>query len=104
MPGALPVLPAPSSTPVLLSRDLQPVFTNQCVIGHSPGGSDQLIGIRMDLRAGQTHASLVNQLSSLDPTRILVVPGDAESSEFFTRIRETMVPGVASLLTAEEIG
>jgi hypothetical protein len=65
------------------------VFTPQCVFSGCHDGANNAAG-RMDLRAAMARAHLVNVVSDLDPTRQLVVPGDAGKSYLLVMIGEIL--------------
>ena len=62
------------------------VFTKQCALSgcHNGGLTDG--GMHPDLRSGMSYTYLVNAMSDLEPTRKLVVPGDASKSYLLVMI------------------
>ena len=68
-----------ASEPVDYSRDIQPVFAQQCLDCHGPDKQES--GFRIDLREAVT--------SDADSGAPPVLPGKAEASELFARITST---------------
>src|SRR5258705_3752280 len=61
------------------------IFVKQCAFSGCHNGGATLAG-HVDLRAGMSHDHLVNFPSQLDPSRMLVVPGDPAKSYLLVMI------------------
>ena len=77
---------------VSFSGQIQPIFTNRCIVCHAPGGIAQNQGIPQDLREGLAYDDLVGQPSVQDANLTLVAPGDAQSSLVFLKVSSDSPP------------
>jgi hypothetical protein len=89
---------APGSPPVLRELvsygfDIQPIWDKNCVMCHRTGGIAQTVfHIPLSLTSGQARDDLINQSSVEDTSRILVIPGDADSSYLFQKVSDPSPP------------
>lgn len=81
------------------------VYATACTFSGCHNGANDDAG-QMDLRAGMSHASLVNQPSNLDPAYMLVVPGQPTQSYLLMMVQhfepEEMSP--PAMLPPSDIG
>lgn len=62
------------------------VFATACTFSGCHNGANDDAG-KMDLRSGMSHASLVNKPSNLEPSYMLVVPGQPNQSYLLMMVR-----------------
>ncbi len=82
---------APNSTAISFANDVQPIFNNNCIGCHAPGGPApaQLL----NLSAGVSFANLVNKPSAQDSTWLLVDPTDDSKSLLYHKLKGTATVG-----------
>lgn len=80
---------APASTEISFANSIQPIFNNNCVGCHSPGGPAQFL----DLSSGVSYANLVNQPSAQDSTWLLVDPSDDSKSLLYQKMKGSATVG-----------
>lgn len=86
-------LPGPGTgRAVSLADDVQPIFDARCASCHRSGAFANLMGIDLELTAGQSHDSLVNRPSSQSAAHMLVVPGDSAASLLFLKVSSNAPP------------
>jgi mono/diheme cytochrome c family protein len=66
----------PSSDPSLAS-DIQPIFNKSCAFANCHDASAQAA---LDLSAGKARTNLVNVPATLDPSKVRLIPNQADSS------------------------
>lgn len=69
------------------------IFRQSCIFSGCHNGVGNDAG-RTDLREGMAHAALVNRASLIDPSRMMVVPGDPAKSYLLVMIGH-LAPGMA---------
>src|SRR5689334_530452 len=69
--------PAPAPAPVSFSRDIQPIFTQNCAkVGCHAGATSHPSSKPLNLEAGQAYTNIVAVFSGQRPTLMRVQPGD----------------------------
>jgi hypothetical protein len=108
--GEVNVPSAPSGDEISFARDVQPIFTRQCVSCHTAGSpTSTFAGLNMVLTQGNAFDSLVNQPSGQRDDLTLVVPGDAESSLLWLKVSSnnppvgSTMPLLGAPLTGDEL-
>ena len=80
---------SPTTTEISYANVVQPIFNNNCIGCHNPGGPASLL----DLSAGVSYANLVNQPSVQDSTWLLVDPSDDSKSLLYQKMKGTATVG-----------
>jgi mono/diheme cytochrome c family protein len=94
----------PGPTPVSFANQIQPIFDEKCVQCHGEGGFGGL-----DLRDGESHANLVDQVSNGYSPALLVSPGEPTESVLYGKVADTgqfggVMPPSNGGLSAEQLG
>ena len=79
----------PAVMEVSFENDVQPIFNNNCVGCHAPGGPAQFL----NLTTGVSYANLVNRPSAQDSSWLLVDPTDDSKSLLYQKMKGTATVG-----------
>lgn len=91
--GNAPGSPPVARVPVSYGFDIQPIWDKNCVMCHRSGGiAERLFGIPLSLTSGQAIDDLINQPSVQNSNWIQVVPGDAENSLLYRKVKDSNPP------------
>ena len=87
---------APTTTAISFANDVQPIFNNNCVGCHAPGGPAP--AQILNLSAGVSYANLVNKPSAQDASWLLVDPTDDSKSLLYQKLKGTATVGFNAVM------
>lgn len=90
--GSAPEPDPPSGDAVSFTRQVWPIFADNCGSCHQPGGVGELAGLRMQLTPSTAYDDLIDQPSAQNAALTLVVPGDAEASLLYQKVASDRPP------------
>lgn len=88
--NSTPQLPPPVIADPSFANDIQPIFTSNCTTSACHGSA---ASAGLTLLQGQSYASLVNVISSQEPPKKRVVPGDATNSYLVIKLEGRQTNG-----------